>query len=112
MVTKEEFKKAVWDCGSDKSPSPDVNVIGDLVNEVQSAFVAEQQILDGPLILNETRVIKAIHGDDGKLDNDVIVGGQICWTSIVKEARSLKGTGINVVDLIRLKLRNGDSSSF
>nr|GEX07328.1 RNA-directed DNA polymerase, eukaryota, reverse transcriptase zinc-binding domain protein [Tanacetum cinerariifolium] len=50
-----------------------------------------------------TRVIKAIHGDDGKLDKDVIVGGQTCWTSIVKEARSLKGTGINVVDLIRLK---------
>nr|GFC43089.1 RNA-directed DNA polymerase, eukaryota, reverse transcriptase zinc-binding domain protein [Tanacetum cinerariifolium] len=54
-----------------------------------------------------TRVIKAIHGDDGKLDKDVIVEGQI-----VKEARSLKGTGINVVDLIRLKLGNGDSSSF
>nr|GFC02050.1 RNA-directed DNA polymerase, eukaryota [Tanacetum cinerariifolium] len=23
MVTKEEVKKAVWDCGSDKSPGPD-----------------------------------------------------------------------------------------
>nr|GEX58052.1 RNA-directed DNA polymerase, eukaryota, reverse transcriptase zinc-binding domain protein [Tanacetum cinerariifolium] len=30
----------------------------------------------------------------------------------VFKARSLKGTGINVVDLIRLKLGNGDSSSF
>nr|GFC80491.1 RNA-directed DNA polymerase, eukaryota, reverse transcriptase zinc-binding domain protein [Tanacetum cinerariifolium] len=59
-----------------------------------------------------TKVIKAIHGDDGKLDKDVIVGGQTCWTSIVKEVRSLKGTGINVVDLIHLKLGNGDSSSF
>ncbi|GKA99799.1 RNA-directed DNA polymerase, eukaryota, partial [Tanacetum coccineum] len=59
-----------------------------------------------------TRVIKAIHGDEGKLDKDVIVGGQTCWMSIVKEARSLKGTGISVVDLIRLKLGNGDSSSF
>nr|GEY83672.1 RNA-directed DNA polymerase, eukaryota, reverse transcriptase zinc-binding domain protein [Tanacetum cinerariifolium] len=57
-------------------------------------------------------VIKVIHGDDGKLDKDVIVGGQTCWTLIVNEARSLKGTGINVVDLIRLKLGNGDSSSF
>nr|GEX36674.1 RNA-directed DNA polymerase, eukaryota, reverse transcriptase zinc-binding domain protein [Tanacetum cinerariifolium] len=53
-----------------------------------------------------------IHGDDGKLDKYVIVGGQTCWTSIVKEVRYLKGTGINVVDLIRLKLGNGDSSSF
>nr|GEY59685.1 hypothetical protein [Tanacetum cinerariifolium] len=57
-------------------------------------------------------VIKAIHGDDGKLDKDVIIGGQTCWTSIVKEVRSLKGKGINVVDLIRLKLGNGDSSLF
>nr|GEX16484.1 RNA-directed DNA polymerase, eukaryota [Tanacetum cinerariifolium] len=38
-----------------------------------------------------TRVIKAIHGDDGKLDKDVIVRGQTYWTSIVKEARYLKG---------------------
>nr|GFB51005.1 cysteine-rich receptor-like protein kinase [Tanacetum cinerariifolium] len=129
MVMKEEVKKVVWDCGSDKSPGPDgfsfsffrhfwstiekdifeavdcfftngdmpnggnsnfialipkiidanmvkdfrpislirslykviaktltnrlVNVIGDLVNEVQSAFVAEQRISDGPFILNE-----------------------------------------------------------
>nr|GFB67943.1 RNA-directed DNA polymerase, eukaryota, reverse transcriptase zinc-binding domain protein [Tanacetum cinerariifolium] len=101
MVTKEEVKKVVWDCGSDKSPGPVgdtpngcntnfislitkiidanmvkdfcpisligslykviakiltnrlVNVIGDLLNEVQSAFVVERQILDGPFILNE-----------------------------------------------------------
>ncbi|GJV26981.1 RNA-directed DNA polymerase, eukaryota [Tanacetum coccineum] len=129
MVTKEEVKRAVWECGIDKSPGPDgftfsfyrhfwslietdvfeavmyffsngimpvgcnsnfialipkipdanmvkdfrpisligsfykiitkiltnrlVNVIGDLVNEVQSAFVAGRQILDGPFILNE-----------------------------------------------------------
>nr|GFB72479.1 RNA-directed DNA polymerase, eukaryota [Tanacetum cinerariifolium] len=33
-----------------------VNVIGDLVNEVQSAFVAERQILDGPFILNEKQM--------------------------------------------------------
>nr|GFB21866.1 RNA-directed DNA polymerase, eukaryota, reverse transcriptase zinc-binding domain protein [Tanacetum cinerariifolium]GFB40007.1 RNA-directed DNA polymerase, eukaryota, reverse transcriptase zinc-binding domain protein [Tanacetum cinerariifolium] len=127
-VMKEEVKKAVWDCGSDKSPGLDgflfsffrhfwstiekdifkavdcffmnedmpngcnsnfialiskiidanmvkdfrpirligslykviakiltnrlVNVIGDLVNEVPSACVADRQILDGPFILN------------------------------------------------------------
>nr|GEX60757.1 RNA-directed DNA polymerase, eukaryota [Tanacetum cinerariifolium] len=51
---------------------------------------------------------RAIHGDDRKLDKDVIVGGQTCWTSIVKETRS----GINVVDLIHLQLGNGDSFSF
>ncbi|GJX98280.1 RNA-directed DNA polymerase, eukaryota [Tanacetum coccineum] len=128
-VTKDEIKRAVWDCGSDKSPGPDgftfgfyrrywkiikndmvdavtcffhhgsfpkgsnssfialilktsdanmvkdfrpislirsmykiiakilanrlVFVLGDLVNEIQSAFVADRQILDGPFIMNE-----------------------------------------------------------
>ncbi|GKB68891.1 RNA-directed DNA polymerase, eukaryota, reverse transcriptase zinc-binding domain protein [Tanacetum coccineum] len=128
-VSNEEIKKAVWDCGVDKSPGPDgftfgfykrfwsliekdvlaavkyffhysripkgcnssfialipktpeakmvkdfrpisligslykiiakilanrlVVVLGDIVNEVQSAFVADRQILDGPFILNE-----------------------------------------------------------
>ncbi|GJZ84117.1 RNA-directed DNA polymerase, eukaryota [Tanacetum coccineum] len=128
-VSREEIKRAVWDCGIDKSPGPDgftfgfyrrfwnviekdvveavrfffnygsfpkggnssfialipkkpdanmvkdfrpisligslykiiakvlanclVVVLGDIVNEVQSAFVADRQILDGPFILNE-----------------------------------------------------------
>lgn len=30
-----------------------VNVLGNIVNEVQSAFIAERQILDGPFILND-----------------------------------------------------------
>nr|GEV35068.1 RNA-directed DNA polymerase, eukaryota, reverse transcriptase zinc-binding domain protein [Tanacetum cinerariifolium] len=30
-----------------------VTVLGDIVNEIQSAFVADRQILDGPFILNE-----------------------------------------------------------
>ncbi|GKB71342.1 RNA-directed DNA polymerase, eukaryota [Tanacetum coccineum] len=30
-----------------------LNLLGDLVNEVQSAFVADRQILDGPFILDE-----------------------------------------------------------
>ncbi|GJW98354.1 RNA-directed DNA polymerase, eukaryota [Tanacetum coccineum] len=30
-----------------------VGVLGDIVNEVQSSFIAERQILDGPFILNE-----------------------------------------------------------
>ncbi|GJS30170.1 RNA-directed DNA polymerase, eukaryota [Tanacetum coccineum] len=30
-----------------------VGVLGDIVNEVQSAFITERQILDGPFILNE-----------------------------------------------------------
>ncbi|GJT02284.1 hypothetical protein Tco_0823453 [Tanacetum coccineum] len=74
MVSKKRVKRAVWDCGTDKSPGPDgftfgfyrhfwstiendvfeaINVLGDIVNEVQSAFISERQILDGPFILNE-----------------------------------------------------------
>ncbi|GJU40223.1 RNA-directed DNA polymerase, eukaryota [Tanacetum coccineum] len=128
-ISKEEVKRAMWDCNDDKSPGPDdfsfrfyrhfwpviekdvfeavdyffmygeipngcnsnfialipkildanmvkdfrpisligslykiiakilanrlVGVLGDLVNEVQSAFVADRQILDGPFILDE-----------------------------------------------------------
>nr|GEY52614.1 RNA-directed DNA polymerase, eukaryota, reverse transcriptase zinc-binding domain protein [Tanacetum cinerariifolium] len=128
-VSKEELKRAVWDCGVDKSPGPDgfsfgfyrhfwstiendvleavnhflthgdipkgcnssfiilipkvlnanivkdfrpisliesiykiiakilanrlVNMLDDIVNEVQCAFIAERQILDGPFIINE-----------------------------------------------------------
>ncbi|GJT57124.1 RNA-directed DNA polymerase, eukaryota [Tanacetum coccineum] len=128
-ITREEIKKAVWDCEVDKSPGPDgftfgfyrrywsfmendvveavlhffhfekfpkgsnssfialipkihdakmvkdyrpitligslykiiskvlanrmVVILGDIVNDVQSAFVANQKILDGPFILNE-----------------------------------------------------------
>nr|GEW14517.1 hypothetical protein [Tanacetum cinerariifolium] len=134
-VSKEELKRAVWDCGTDKSPGPDgftfgfylhfwstiendvfevvkhfftygdipkgcnssfiflipkvpdanlvkdfrpisligniykiiakilpnrlVGVLGDIINEVQSAFIAERQILDGPFILNEVDFEKA-----------------------------------------------------
>nr|GEX90040.1 putative RNA-directed DNA polymerase, eukaryota, reverse transcriptase zinc-binding domain protein [Tanacetum cinerariifolium] len=89
-ISKEEFKRVVWDCGLDKGNSsfialiPKIQdakmvkdfrpislignlykiiakilvnrlvfVLGDLVNEVQSAFVANRQILDGSFILNE-----------------------------------------------------------
>nr|GEY74081.1 RNA-directed DNA polymerase, eukaryota, reverse transcriptase zinc-binding domain protein [Tanacetum cinerariifolium] len=65
-----------------------------------------------PCAFYSQQCLEAIHGNDGKLDKDIIVVDQTCWTSIVKEARSLKGIGINVVDLIRLKLGNRDSSLF
>nr|GFC32887.1 RNA-directed DNA polymerase, eukaryota [Tanacetum cinerariifolium] len=71
-VTIEEIKTAVWNCGTDKSSGPDgftfdfyrqfwstidkdvlINVLGDIVSEVQPAFVVGRQILDGPFILNE-----------------------------------------------------------
>nr|GEY93211.1 RNA-directed DNA polymerase, eukaryota, reverse transcriptase zinc-binding domain protein [Tanacetum cinerariifolium] len=71
MVSKEEVKKAVWDCGIDKSPGQDGFTFGfyrhfwstiecdvfetvkHFSRKVQSAFIKERQILDGPFILNE-----------------------------------------------------------
>nr|GEX21954.1 RNA-directed DNA polymerase, eukaryota [Tanacetum cinerariifolium] len=90
-VTKEELKKAVWDCGTPPGCNssfivlipkiPDANlvkdfrpisligsiykiiakllanrlvgVLGDIINEVQYAFIADRQILDGLFIVNE-----------------------------------------------------------
>ncbi|GJU57999.1 RNA-directed DNA polymerase, eukaryota [Tanacetum coccineum] len=93
-VTYDEIKRAVWDCGTNKSPGPDgftfdfirtywkiinqdvVNAVREFfvtskfppgsnssfialipkkqdANDVQSAFVPNRQILDGPFILNE-----------------------------------------------------------
>nr|GEX06243.1 RNA-directed DNA polymerase, eukaryota, reverse transcriptase zinc-binding domain protein [Tanacetum cinerariifolium] len=81
-VSNEEIKRAVWDCGIDKAPGLDgftfgfyrrpisligslykviakvlanrlVTVLDDIVDEFQSAFVTDRQIMDGPFILNE-----------------------------------------------------------
>ncbi|GJV44756.1 hypothetical protein Tco_1429292 [Tanacetum coccineum] len=52
ISVKRRLKGLVWDCGVESLRSG-VGVLGDLVNEVQSAFVADRQILDGPFILDE-----------------------------------------------------------
>ncbi|GJU30003.1 RNA-directed DNA polymerase, eukaryota [Tanacetum coccineum] len=51
-VSKEEIKRAVWDCGIDKSPESQIEilvnrlvmVLGDLVRDTQSAFVKDKNI--------------------------------------------------------------------
>ncbi|GJR46872.1 hypothetical protein Tco_1314975 [Tanacetum coccineum] len=65
-VSYDEIKRAVWDCGINRSLGPygfifeffhkywnliDQDV--DLVSDVQSAFASNRQILDGPFILNK-----------------------------------------------------------
>nr|GEU56796.1 RNA-directed DNA polymerase, eukaryota [Tanacetum cinerariifolium] len=225
-VSKEELKRAVWECGPDKSSGPDgfssgfyrqfwssiendvfaavshfftfgdihngcnscfialipkvpdanlakdfrpisliesmykiiakilanrlVGVLGDIVNEVQSAFITERQILDGPFIFDEVfvstfvkvrllglmwvtrralmmkwvwrfysqkeslwvRVIKAIYGDDGQLGKASKAGSRSCWRNIVIEVRILSNQGIKVLDYMRIKLGNGESTAF
>ncbi|GJY36706.1 hypothetical protein Tco_0422084 [Tanacetum coccineum] len=77
MVSLEEIRAAIWDCGSQKASGPDgfsfmfIKKFWDLMNhdiqtfvvnfftpgsissQEQSAFISGHQILDGPLILSE-----------------------------------------------------------
>ncbi|GJS69396.1 hypothetical protein Tco_0702237 [Tanacetum coccineum] len=115
-VTREEIKRAVWDCGADKSPSPDGftfglyrrywSFLGKDVKEVVFYFFqyetfpkGVQRVVDGDMFKDKgglgvssfhalnralsfkwvwrfrtqgsslwARVIKGIHGEDGKLE--------------------------------------------
>ncbi|GJR76612.1 hypothetical protein Tco_0088977 [Tanacetum coccineum] len=58
------------------------------------------------------RVIKAIHGDDGKVGGYVKAGNKSCWLSIVHEINALKNKGINLLDSMHVKLENGDKTAF
>nr|GEX42549.1 RNA-directed DNA polymerase, eukaryota [Tanacetum cinerariifolium] len=58
------------------------------------------------------RVIKAIHGDDGKVGGYVKDGAKSCWLSIVNEINSLKTKGINLLDFMHVKLENGGKTAF
>ncbi|GJZ62595.1 hypothetical protein Tco_0618732 [Tanacetum coccineum] len=59
-----------------------------------------------------TRVIKAIHGSNGRLGKDLNAGVRTCWTSIVQEVKVLQNQGVNIFDYIRLKLGNRDTTMF
>nr|GEX28139.1 RNA-directed DNA polymerase, eukaryota, reverse transcriptase zinc-binding domain protein [Tanacetum cinerariifolium] len=48
------------------------------------------------------RVIKAIHGDDGKVGGYVKDGAISCWLSIVNEIKSLKNKCINLLDFMHV----------
>ncbi|GKB38692.1 RNA-directed DNA polymerase, eukaryota, reverse transcriptase zinc-binding domain protein [Tanacetum coccineum] len=77
MVSIDEIKEAVWDCGSQKALGPNdyrpisligthykivakilanrlSKVIDSIISPEQYAFITRRQILDGPLILSET----------------------------------------------------------
>nr|GEY55071.1 RNA-directed DNA polymerase, eukaryota [Tanacetum cinerariifolium] len=66
FLDSDEIRYAVWACGENKSPRPDgftfelfvdfgilSSVLDGLISEVQSAFLQNRQILDGPFIINE-----------------------------------------------------------
>nr|GEY18831.1 RNA-directed DNA polymerase, eukaryota [Tanacetum cinerariifolium] len=59
-----------------------------------------------------TRVIKAIHGVDGKVGQVNNSGARSCWTNIVREVEVLKQQGVNFFDYLQLNVGNGDSINF
>nr|GEU70899.1 RNA-directed DNA polymerase, eukaryota, reverse transcriptase zinc-binding domain protein [Tanacetum cinerariifolium] len=58
------------------------------------------------------RVIKAIYGDDGQVGKVSRAGSRSCWRNIVNEVRILSNQGIKVLDYMRIKLGNGESTAF
>ncbi|GJU72271.1 RNA-directed DNA polymerase, eukaryota [Tanacetum coccineum] len=58
------------------------------------------------------RVIKAIHGDDGKMGVITRAGSKSCWMNIVHETNALLNKGIDLIKFMRIKLGNGQITSF
>ncbi|GKA08135.1 RNA-directed DNA polymerase, eukaryota, reverse transcriptase zinc-binding domain protein [Tanacetum coccineum] len=58
------------------------------------------------------RVIKAIHGVDGKVGKAINSGASSCWTSIVREVEVLKQQGVNFFEYLQLNMGNGESTTF
>nr|GFA15687.1 RNA-directed DNA polymerase, eukaryota, reverse transcriptase zinc-binding domain protein [Tanacetum cinerariifolium] len=58
------------------------------------------------------RVVKAIHGEDGKVGQNISSRSYSCWLNIVKEVSVLQAKGVDVMKYVRLKLGNGESTSF
>nr|GEV59685.1 hypothetical protein [Tanacetum cinerariifolium] len=111
-----------------------VGVLGDIVNEVQSAFVFNRQILDGPFILNDlihwslmfkclwhfrndgnslwARFIKAMYGKDGNLDTVAKRSYPSAWMDIVNELHKLKNQDLDLISLMKKKVGNGVDTLF
>nr|GEY24798.1 RNA-directed DNA polymerase, eukaryota, reverse transcriptase zinc-binding domain protein [Tanacetum cinerariifolium] len=58
------------------------------------------------------RVIKAMYGDKGRIDAEVKTGSRSCWLNIVHEAEIFTQKGITLRDFMRIKLGNGENTSF
>nr|GFA69584.1 RNA-directed DNA polymerase, eukaryota, reverse transcriptase zinc-binding domain protein [Tanacetum cinerariifolium] len=59
-----------------------------------------------------TRVIKAIYGEDGRINSMEVSGIRSCWKNIVMEVKNLRSQGIMVDDFMQRKIGNGESVSF
>ncbi|GJV86034.1 hypothetical protein Tco_1525932 [Tanacetum coccineum] len=58
------------------------------------------------------RVIKALHGDDGKIGKKAKSSYPSIWLDIIHEVELFKSRGIDLVSFIHTKLGNGANTSF
>nr|GEU55510.1 RNA-directed DNA polymerase, eukaryota, reverse transcriptase zinc-binding domain protein [Tanacetum cinerariifolium] len=58
------------------------------------------------------RVIKAIHGGDGNIGAGTRSGTKSCWMNIVNEINVLSKKDINLMNFLRIKVGNGESTLF
>nr|GEW98655.1 RNA-directed DNA polymerase, eukaryota [Tanacetum cinerariifolium] len=58
------------------------------------------------------RIIKDIHGVDECVGGNSMVRNPSCWMSIIKEMDVLKTKGIDLMKHMRIKVGNGESTSF
>nr|GEU40815.1 RNA-directed DNA polymerase, eukaryota, reverse transcriptase zinc-binding domain protein [Tanacetum cinerariifolium] len=59
-----------------------------------------------------TRVIKAIHGEDGRIGTTTRGGPKSCWMVIIQEMYDLSKNGIDLLKYLRIKLGNGENTTF
>ncbi|GJW12971.1 RNA-directed DNA polymerase, eukaryota, reverse transcriptase zinc-binding domain protein [Tanacetum coccineum] len=59
-----------------------------------------------------TRVIKAIHGANGKVDAITRAGKRSCWLNIIHEVKVLLNRGIDLKKYMRIKLGDGANTAF
>ncbi|GJS57179.1 RNA-directed DNA polymerase, eukaryota [Tanacetum coccineum] len=59
-----------------------------------------------------TRVIKAIHGEDGSIDKNNDKRYMSTWSHIISEIRLLKEKGIDFFEFLKLKIGDGNNTCF
>nr|GEX00455.1 RNA-directed DNA polymerase, eukaryota, reverse transcriptase zinc-binding domain protein [Tanacetum cinerariifolium] len=92
-----------------------VSRVGDLMSRIQSSHDVTEGMHTRFFSQKNSlwvRVIKALHGEDGKIGKNVQPRYPSTWLNIINEIESLKLHGIDLVSFITPKLCNGVNTSF
>nr|GEW88556.1 RNA-directed DNA polymerase, eukaryota [Tanacetum cinerariifolium] len=82
------------------------------VNSKKLSWVRWKNVLAAKDVGGLGVVVKALHGEDGKIGKKVQPRYPSTWLNIINEIKSLKLHGIDLVSFITLKLGNGANTSF